>query len=103
MRWMPVVGVVSVLVTACGAGAEMRPRGRRNSLRIDALDDRISAIEGRKDSVLSGGPTRPLEQRVRELEDQLKQATAQVKLLSDRVHALEAVGAAPAPAADPAP
>ena len=103
MRWMLVVGVVCLVIGACGSGAEMRPRGRRNSLRIDALDDRISAIEGRKDTLLSGGPPKPHEQRVRELEAELAKATAQVKQLTDRLQALEVLGAQPASAAAPAP
>lgn len=98
--------MVCVVVAACGSGAEMRPRGRRNSVRIDALDGRISALEGRKDAVLSGGPTKPLEQRVHDLEEQVKAQAAQVKELTTKLQALQMLGATPptsTPAAAPAP
>ncbi len=92
--------MVCVVVAACGGGgAEMRPRGRRNSVRIDVLDDRISALEGRKETSRSGGPTKPLEQRVHELEDQPKAQATQVKELTQKLQALQAS----APAAAPAP
>jgi hypothetical protein len=99
MRW---ILVVCVVVGACGGpGTEMRPRGRRNSTRINALDDRISALEGRNDTVLSGGPTKPLEQRVHDLEDALRKTTARMQALEAELKQLHAAPVpAPAPAAD---
>jgi protein-disulfide isomerase len=42
MRGMAVVCLVTM---GCAAGAEMRPRGRRNAVRIDALEKRVAALE----------------------------------------------------------
>lgn len=39
--------VLLCLVVGCAAGAEMRPRGKRNSLRIEVLEKRIAGVEGR--------------------------------------------------------
>jgi hypothetical protein len=41
MRWMLVLCVVA----GCAAGAEMRPRGKRNSLRIEKLEKRMGELE----------------------------------------------------------
>jgi outer membrane murein-binding lipoprotein Lpp len=98
MRWMVVLCVV---VSACASDAEMRPRGRRNSVRIDELDARISSLEGKPTTVKSGA----LSQHVAELEAELKQLKHTIELLQSQVHAAEPVPVVPpaAPAAPAAP
>ena len=41
MRWVLMLS----LMVGCAAGAEMRPRGKRNSLRIETLEKRMAAME----------------------------------------------------------
>lgn len=41
MRWVLMV----CLMMGCATGAEMRPRGKRNSLRIETLEKRMAAME----------------------------------------------------------
>lgn len=36
-----------LVAMGCAAGAEMRPRGKRNAVRIDKLERRVAAVEGR--------------------------------------------------------
>lgn len=40
-----VVVALCVLGIGCAAGAEMRPRGKRNSVKIEALEKRIATLE----------------------------------------------------------
>ncbi|GEM_PF-5601770 len=40
-----VAAVLCVMAIGCAAGAEMRPRGKRNSVRIEALEKRIVTLE----------------------------------------------------------
>ena len=83
MRW---IMLWCLVVGACAtSGGEMRPRGRRNSTRIDALDARISALEGQPRTVKSGSAEPPLATRVVELEAELRALTAQVKALQTQL------------------
>lgn len=40
-----VAAVLCVMAIGCAAGAEMRPRGKRNSVKIEALEKRIANLE----------------------------------------------------------
>lgn len=40
-----VAAALCVMAIGCAAGAEMRPRGKRNSIRIEALENRIVSLE----------------------------------------------------------
>jgi len=40
-----VAAVLCVVAMGCAAGAEMRPRGKRNSVKIEALEKRIATLE----------------------------------------------------------
>lgn len=74
MRW---IAVGLVLVMGCAAGAEMRPRGRRNAVRIDALEKQIA-------SQPSDARTKALEEKVLELEERIGVMTIQIERLSQQ-------------------
>ncbi len=78
MRWMVGLCLVSV---GCAAGAEMRPRGRRNAVRIDALEKRIAVLEGSDPSSLTP-PAAPSPRPSKQ--------PADVTMLEERVDELQA-------------
>lgn len=90
MRW---IAVGLVLVMGCAAGAEMRPRGRRNAVRIDALEKQIA-------SQSSDARTKELEAEVHALETRVRALEVQLYRLSQQpVTAAPTTPSAPVPEA----
>ena len=52
MRWVLMLS----LLMGCATGAEMRPRGKRNSLKIETLEKRIEQLEKRIEQLEARGP-----------------------------------------------
>jgi hypothetical protein len=76
MRWI----LMCCLVAGCAAGADMRPRGKRNSLRIETLEKKMEELQI-------------------EMRRQLAENRRLLALIAEKVEQLPA----PQPAPDPAP
>ena len=77
MRWIAVVW----LVVGCASGAEMGPRGRRNSVEIANLDARIATLEGKAPDS-DAARVEQLERRVADLESLLRELRTKLDQLA---------------------
>jgi protein-disulfide isomerase len=94
MRWLPLVCLVGV---GCASGAEMRPRGKRNSVKIAKLEERMTALEGAAPAKPVDTPsTSTLEARIHDLEAKVATLTGKLERMETKL-ALAPAPPAPAP------